>query len=206
MKNLAIVAIVVLSATLTFGQQTTPGNPEAKDAQPPRSHNNKGQAVTGKTQANHGIEKPRTTVGSVGQTTPGAETEAGVEQQPGGNSDVSHTGPANPNANRKSKTVQPTNLMEAGQNADQADLNAQAAQRAEIVPGHTQGVEGQTGNVDIVPSKGSRAGAQSPTLPQGEAQAGKGKNATQKKTGTAQKSNTKKSTTNKPSSSTSTPQ
>jgi hypothetical protein len=194
MKNLAVVAIVVLTATLTFGQQTTPGNPVTKGAQPPRSHNNKGQAVTGKTQANQGVEKPRTTVGSVGQTTPGAETEAGVEQQPGGNSDVSHTGAANPNANSKSKTVQPTNLMEAGQNADQADLNAQAAQRAEIVPGHTQGVDGQTGNVEIVPSNGSRAGAQSPTLPHGEAS---GKQA--KKTGAAQKSNTKKSTTSKPS-------
>ena len=144
MRKLALIAgIFILSSGLMFAQ-----NPVAdKNAQPPQSKKNQGQPITGKSQPNTGApERTVTTTGSAGETTPGAETEAGVEQQPGGNSDVKHTAPATGNrvVKNSSKTVLPPNPNEPGQTAKEADVNAQAASRAEIQPGTTLGVNGET--------------------------------------------------------------
>jgi hypothetical protein len=158
MRKLALIAgIFILSSGFVLAQ-----NPVAdKNTQQPQSKNNQGQPITGKSQPNSGApERAVTTTGSAGQTTPGAETEAGVAQQPGGNSDVRHTAPATGNRAVKSssKTVLPPNPNAPGQTAQQADVNAQAASRAEIQPGSTLGVNGET-NSARKPGEANQAGA-----------------------------------------------
>lgn len=140
MKKLAFVAgVFLLGAGMALAQ-----NPVAdQNTQPPQNHKNQGQPINGKTNANQGPAYPVTTTDSVGQTTPGADTEAGVAQQPGQNVDIRHTAPAKGKA-QNSKTIQPPNPNDPGQTAQEADVNAQAASRAEIQPGTTLGVNGET--------------------------------------------------------------
>jgi hypothetical protein len=159
MRKLAIVAATfVLSSGLVLAQ-----NPVAdQNAKKPQNRDNKGQPITGKTQTNTGTtELPVTTTGSANRNTPGADTEAGIEQQPGRNVDVPHTAPARPNRGN-SKLVRPLNPNEPGQTTDAADLNAQAASRAEIRPGTTLGVNGE---MNSAPNQGAAAGSGARNLP-----------------------------------------
>ena len=173
MKTVALISgVLVLTCAFLLAQ-----NPVSdKDSTAPRSQNNQGQSVGGKTHTGH-PERQVTTTGSVGQNTPGAETEAGVEQAPGGNSDVPHTGPSNPNANNKSKTIQPPNPNDPGQTAHEADVNAQAASRAEIQPGTTLGVNA---NSNTAANAGSASQAKA-NLPQSDAASSGAKKAPAKK-------------------------
>lgn len=177
MKQLAVAAgVLLLSASMLFAQ-----NPAAdKNASAPQSHDNQGKGISGRANSNAGdnVEVPVTTPASAGATTPGYQTEAGNEQKPGGNSDVPHTASATPgkasNANSgmgeiRKKTIVPPNTPDAGQSPQAADVNAQAAHRAEIEPGHTQGVAGQQGSMDHGSS------AQSADLPQSDKSANGGK-------------------------------
>jgi hypothetical protein len=196
MKQLAVAAgVLLLSGTMLFAQNPVADN----NAQAPQSHDNQGKGISGRTGSNTGQpEAPVTTTGSVGQTTPGYDTEAGVEQIPGGNSDVPHTASATPGKSApgmgeiRKKTIVPPDPASPGQNARAADINAQAAHRAEIEPGHTQGVLGQQG------SMGDSASAQSSTLPQSDKNAN-AKHKTHKKASTAKsrQSTTKNSTKKK---------
>jgi hypothetical protein len=198
MKQLALAAgVLLLSGSMLFAQ-----NPVAdQNAQKPQSHDNKGKGISGRWDSNAGDhnEKPVTTTGSAGQTTPGYQTEAGVEQAPGGNSDVPHTASATPGKSApgmgeiRKKTIRPPNPQAAGQNAEAADINAQAARRAEIEPGHTQGVNGEQGV-----NNGELTGTQSPALPQADKPA-KTKHKTQKtaKAGKSGKAATKSATKKK---------
>ncbi len=79
---------------------------------------------------------PVTSVGSANETTPGFQTESGQQQaeHPGASSTNRNTGTA----------FGPVHPEQAGQSEFAADIDAQAASRAEMYPGTTLGVDIKT--------------------------------------------------------------
>ena len=122
--NIRVVGPILLLAGLAFAQQQG----YEKGA--------KGIPVAGETGISQ-AETPVSTTGSVGRTTPGIDTEAGRAQAPGSSQDVPVTAIA---AKPREGGAVPHDILEAGQTAQEADIAAQAASRAEIVPGSTLGV------------------------------------------------------------------
>jgi hypothetical protein len=92
-------------------------------------------AVEGKAGA---VEKavPTSTTASVGETTPGYQTESSMHEFTGSNA-------AQP-APHKPAPLAPSFPDQAGQSQTAADTNAEAASRAEMYPGTTLGVDVQT--------------------------------------------------------------
>lgn len=82
---------------------------------------------------------PVTSTASAGETTPGFQTEAGLMQAEGGTASQ-HSG-TEPNPKTP---FGPSNPEQAGQSEFAADINAQAASRAELYPGTTLGVDLKT--------------------------------------------------------------
>ncbi len=91
-------------------------------------------AITGKT-GPQGVSIPVTTTGTVGETTPGVQTGAGIAQQPG-----IHTLPATPPPISQQKPGAPPDWEMVGQTPEEANRNAEASSRALIEPGATLGV------------------------------------------------------------------
>ena len=91
-------------------------------------------AVVGKS-GNEQAAVPVTTTGSVGKTTPGYQTEAGMAQELGKRR-LPSTAASHPAAQRPGA---PPDWEETGQNPHSADVMAEAAARAEVDPGAPQG-------------------------------------------------------------------
>jgi hypothetical protein len=105
--------------------QQTPGqqNPSAQDYGRP-------VAVTGKT-GNEGEEFPATTTSSVGQVTPGEETQAGKAQAAGRQTGIGEGGIRQPQAPTAAQGAPPA-PEQAAQNPAAAERIASSAQRAEV--------------------------------------------------------------------------
>lgn len=168
-----LFGVAVLSGSVLFAQtQTTDQNPTQSQQGTKAT-----KAIAGKQAATGAPARIVTTTKTAGKTTAGAETEAGVRQAPGQAPDVPNTGAANP-TRRNPQTALPLNPSAPGQTEQEADLNAQAASRAELAPGTTLGVNGQTNQS---PSQGTSASAQARSLPattSGESRAATPKTAT----------------------------
>lgn len=119
------------------------------------------KAIVGKQSQQSRSSNIVTTTKTAGQTTAGAETETGVRQAPGQAPDVPNTGSPNP-TRRNPQTALPPNPSDPGQAEHEAELNAQAASRAELAPGTTLGVNGQTNQS---PNQGTSGSAQARNLP-----------------------------------------
>jgi hypothetical protein len=161
-----LLGVAVLTGGVLFSQTQTSDQNAKKSQQGTKNT----QGIVGKQTATGQPSRTVTTTKTAGQTTAGAETETGVRQSPGQAPDVTNTGAANP-THRNPQTALPPNPSDPGQTEQEADLNAQAASRAELAPGTTLGVNGQTNQS---PTQGTSASAEARSLPSttsGESQA-----------------------------------
>jgi hypothetical protein len=148
-----------LAGSLAMAQQSSGGGNQK--APPPNPTTI--EPVTGKT-AEHAAAINVTTTGSVGQTTPGADTQAGVQQRKGENPPPVVHGP-----------MAPPNMSMAGQSEEDAEMNAEAASRAEISPGgrNRGGLMGEA--QQNLPALGTQEPSQRPPLANKESAAVKAK-------------------------------
>lgn len=116
-------------------------------------------AVTGKT-GQHGVATPDTTTATAGIVSPGVQTSAGIAQQPG-----VHTEMNAKNAPAAEGRLALRNFAQAGQSEQEANRNAAAAERAEIVPGHTLGVSTQPAAGSATPAPTAEAKRVAGTAP-----------------------------------------
>jgi plastocyanin len=99
------------------------------------------QPVSGKEGA--GEDAPTvTSTATVGQVTPGAETEAGMRQNPAETAGT-NSGSSTPPLSGPSQAA-PPNFDEVGQTEQQANVDAAAAGRAEVANGQGLGLQGGT--------------------------------------------------------------
>ena len=114
-------AQATLGATAATG--TTNANPAVNQgAQAPGMATSSNQPAGAKT-GPQGTAENTTTTASVGQTTPGYQTQAGMEQEAGAKTQY-------PPTNTQQAT--PPNAAQAGQTEVEANTNAAAANRAEV--------------------------------------------------------------------------
>lgn len=107
------------------------------------------------------IAVPMTTTASSAETTPGFQTEAGTEQLTGKSHQAVQSGVRPP------EPYAPFEPEQVAQSEAAADVNADAALRAEILPGNALGVSGSVPRSSAAPAERNSTNAAAPTSSSG---------------------------------------